>query len=156
MENVRIFKSIHFNYLHLLDMISRLEQVRFCAPLGLNHPQIQCELTGYCRLISRSLFLWGNLKCFSKRVSDLLSLSLSECAPSTSMHVILDNDLSFFRLGFERSGFLCRDCTTHKKQTLFVQCRNCSLCPVGTYMHTDENRCLECPAGNENNHLFHL
>ena len=46
MENVRIFKSIYFNYLHLLDMISRLEQVRSCAPLGLNHPKIQCELTG--------------------------------------------------------------------------------------------------------------
>ena len=64
MENVRIFKSIHFNYLHLLDMISRLEQVRSCAPLGLNHPQIQCELTGLLSSHFQVSLLMGKLKMF--------------------------------------------------------------------------------------------
>ena len=80
---------------------------------------------------------------------------LSECAPSTSLYFILDNELSNFRFGFSRSGFVCHDCATYEKQTLSNICKNCSLCPVGTYMYTDENRCVDCPAGNENEHLFH-
>ena len=79
----------------------------------------------------------------------------SECAPSASLYLILDNDLANFRSGFSHSGFVCHDCTTHKKHSFTTKCNNCSLFPVGTYMYTDENRRLECPAGNENKHLFH-
>ena len=147
-----------FNYLHLLDMISRLEQIRSCTSLGLNHFQIQCQVTGLrvnCHLISRSLL--GKLKMFFPREFLIYCYYpiFSECAPSTSLYLILDNDLSSLRSGFSHSGFVCHDCTTHKKHSFTTKCNNCSLCPVGTYMYTDENRCLECPAGNENKHLFH-
>ena len=40
---------------------------------------------------------------------------LSECAPSTSLYVILDNDLSYFGFSFSLSGFVCHDCATYKK-----------------------------------------
>ena len=82
-------------------------------------------------------------------------LILSECAPSTSLHVILDNDQYGFRSGFIRSGFLCHDCVTSKRQIIHIGCKNCSLCPAGTYIYNDENHCLECFAGSENDHLFH-
>ena len=40
------------------------------------------------------------------------------------------------------------------KNKVFQLSVKTAVCPVGTYMYTDENRCLECPAGNENEHLF--
>ena len=80
---------------------------------------------------------------------------LSECTPPTSLHVILDNDQYGFKLYFTRSGFVCHDCPSYKKHSLQYGCTNCSLCPVGTCMYNDENRCLQCPAGNGKKQLFH-
>ena len=50
---------------------------------------------------------------------------------------------------------MCYDCGSHKKHSLKRPCANCSLCPVGTYMSTDENYCLQCPAGNKKKQLLH-
>lgn len=74
-------------------------------------------------------------------------VSQIECAPSTSLHVILDNDQYGFRSGFIRSGFVCHNCVTSKRRIIHIGCKNCSLCPAGTYIYNDENHCLECFAG---------
>ena len=50
---------------------------------------------------------------------------------------------------------LCHDCPSYKKHSLQYGCANCSLCPVGTCMYSDESRCLQCPAGNGKKQLFH-
>ena len=72
-----------------------------------------------------------------------------------SLHVILDNDQYRFISGFIRSGFVCHNCVTSKRHIIHTGCKNCSLCPAGTYIYNDENHCLECFAGSENDHLFH-
>ena len=80
---------------------------------------------------------------------------LSECAPTTSLHVILDHYQSIFSSCFTRSGFVCHDCTSREKHSAPIYCANCSLCPVGTYSCTDGSRCLPCPAGNEKKQLLY-
>nr|XP_058967946.1 putative leucine-rich repeat-containing protein DDB_G0281931 [Pocillopora verrucosa] len=73
-------------------------------------------------------------------------VSQIECAPSKSLHVILDWHQSRFRFAFARSGFLCRN-HIYENQSLQIKYKNCSLCPVGTYMSADGKHCLKCPAG---------
>ncbi|CAH3143250.1 unnamed protein product [Pocillopora meandrina] len=75
-------------------------------------------------------------------------VSKIECAPTTSLHVILDHYQSIFSSCFTRSGFVCHDCTSREKHSAPIYCANCSLCPVGTYSCTDGSLCLPCPAGN--------
>ena len=73
-----------------------------------------------------------------------ISLSLSECAPSTSLHVILDKDQVDYKGGLTRSGFVCHNC--RPLDVYGSRCANCSLCPVG--FHSDDT-CKMCPAGNK-------
>ncbi|RMX58666.1 hypothetical protein pdam_00021423 [Pocillopora damicornis] len=89
----------------------------------------------------------GALTCKNLRQLPLGKyMSQIECTPPTSLHVILDNDQYGFKLYFTRSGFVCHDCPSYKKHSLQYGCANCSLCPVGTCMYSDESRCLQCPA----------
>lgn len=81
-------------------------------------------------------------------------LILRECAPSTSLHVILDNFQSRYEFDFMRSGFVCHDCASPEQHHMEIRCRDCSLCPIGTYTYPDENCCLQCPAGDENKHSY--
>ncbi|XP_022799326.1 putative leucine-rich repeat-containing protein DDB_G0281931 isoform X2 [Stylophora pistillata] len=74
-------------------------------------------------------------------------VSQIECAPSTSLHVILDNFQSRYEFDFMRSGFVCHDCASPEQHHMEIRCRDCSLCPIGTYTYPDENCCLQCPAG---------
>ena len=139
-------------------MISKLEPIRFCASLGLNIPQIQYARTGYLSSHFQVSLLTGKLTMLfpSELLINYHCLILSECAPSTSLHVILDNNQYGFISGFIRSGFVCHNCVTSKRFLhIYIGCKNCSLCPAGTYIYNDENHCLECFAGNENDHLFH-
>ena len=146
-----------FYYLHLLNMISKLKPIRFCASLGLNIPQIQYARMGQLSSHFQVSLLTGKLIMLfpSELLINYHCLILSECAPSTSLHVILDNDQYRFSSGFIRSGFVCHKCVTSKRfLRIYTGYKNCSLCPAGTYIYNDENHCLECFAGNENDHLF--
>ena len=76
----------------------------------------------------------------------------SECAPSTSFHLLRLNEEVFTVEGLKRSGFVCHKC----RLTMLWRCYNCSLCPVGYHVSDISTNayvygsCQACPAGNFN------
>ena len=75
-------------------------------------------------------------------------LPLSECAPSTTFHIVSFGDEVDFSTGLRHSGFACRKC--RPGNLIDVRCSNCSLCAAGFYNDIDgiHGSCLMCPAGN--------
>lgn len=74
----------------------------------------------------------------------------SDCAPSTTFHLLRLDEEVFYVAGLRRSGFVCHQC----RLTLLWRCYNCSLCPIGYYASDKSTNtymygsCQPCPAGN--------
>ena len=69
----------------------------------------------------------------------------SDCAPSTSFHILLIDEEVYHRGAFIRTGFECQrgsDTDVSWGEKFF----NCSPCTAGFY-NGDES-CVACPAGN--------
>ena len=64
----------------------------------------------------------------------------SDCAPSTSFHILLIEDEISHRSGFMRTGFECQ------RQAGAVNFFNCTPCTAGFY--NGDGSCVACPAGN--------
>lgn len=73
-------------------------------------------------------------------------LFVSECAPSSSIHIILDRREHYFVDSLRVSGFVC---TIQPKNYERWNTRfKCSFCKAGTKSTAFDN-CLKCPAGKE-------
>ena len=76
-----------------------------------------------------------------------MSIVCSDCAPSTTFHILLNTEESIdFQKGFERSGFVCQSCS--RSCSKIKCCGNCSFCTTGFYSR--DGSCKPCPAGMSN------